>query len=182
MYPSSFASKEKVLTYLSAYNTEDMSGEEQIFARDLAKEVTGGIGGILRGVSVGLLIVTILAVINCFTLMILMTSESVKIRVREIGILRALGVHIRDVRNIFMLRSGIIGFATGLFGITMAEVLKRPINSILFRVTGLTDVMQFTWIPAAALLVFSVLITLAASFFPASTAAQHDTAELLTAE
>ena len=182
LYPSSFASKEKVLTYLSAYNTEDMSGEEQIFARDLAKEVTGGIGGILRGVSVGLLIVTILAVINCFTLMILMTSESVKIRVREIGILRALGVHIRDVRNIFMLRSGIIGFATGLFGITMAEVLKRPINSILFRVTGLTDVMQFTWIPAAALLVFSVLITLAASFFPASTAAQHDTAELLTAE
>lgn len=180
LYADDFHNKEQVLKYLDAYNKAAETEEEQVFYRDLSDDVTGSTRSILRGVSTGLLLVTLLALINCFFLLYLMTSDSVKARRKEVGVLRALGLHQGGVLLIFVVQSVTIGLITGLIGVIGSRFLMDPINEMIKKSTGLSGVLDFDAEQMLLIILLSVILSLVAAFIPALRAASRDPSVLLT--
>jgi ABC-type antimicrobial peptide transport system permease subunit len=52
-------------------------------------------------------------------------------RTREIGIIKVLGCYLSDVRKIFLLESGMIGFIGGVSGILLSFLLSTLLNIII---------------------------------------------------
>ena len=57
-------------------------------------------------------------------------------RVKEIGVIRSLGGRKRDVSNLFIAETVMIGFASGLVGIVITYVAQLICNLILTPIIG----------------------------------------------
>ena len=87
-------------------------------------------------------------------------------RTKEIGILKVLGCDLRDIGKMFLLEAGFIGFAGGLSGLVLSYSLSAVINFIAKN----SSYQGISFIPlwlALLALAFSVLVGMAAGFFPA---------------
>lgn len=87
-------------------------------------------------------------------------------RTKEIGILKVLGCDLRDIGKMFLLEAGFIGFAGGLSGLVLSYSLSAVINFIAKN----SSYQGISFIPlwlAFLALAFSVLVGMAAGFFPA---------------
>ena len=102
----------KVLGYeTSSYEDMRKSLEEQSRAIQL---ILGGIG------AVSLLV----AAIGIANTMVMSVTE----RTREIGIMKALGCYVRDIRVMFLTEAGAIGFFGGLIGCMLSGLISLGIN------------------------------------------------------
>lgn len=87
-------------------------------------------------------------------------------RTKEIGILKVLGCDLGDIGKMFLLEAGFIGFAGGMAGLVLSYSLSAVINVIAKN----SSYQGISFIPiwlAFSALVFSVLVGMAAGFFPA---------------
>ena len=118
------------------------------------------------------LIVAALGIINTMIMSILE-------RTREIGVMKSLGGSEDEIRTIFFVEAGVIGFFGGLFGILLGWLATRVANAVAnfyFSGQGLPHI-EFFYIPPWLILgalTFSLLISLAAGVYPASRAARVD--------
>lgn len=105
---------------------------------------------------------------------------SVLERTREIGLMKALGMRRRDVRRLFMLEAGWIGFIGGALGITGGLILGLLLNPVIDRKWGL----RFIFSPAQIIMlaVTLILVAIFAGFLPARKAAKLDPIEALRTE
>lgn len=91
-------------------------------------------------------------------------------RTKEIGILKVLGCDMRNIRNMFLLESGFIGFLGGITGILFSYGVSLLINKILAgRFMGGVpgDLSRIPpWLGMTAIW-FAVFVGMAAGFFPA---------------
>lgn len=90
-------------------------------------------------------------------------------RTKEIGILKVLGCDLWDIRRMFLLEAGFIGFGGGTAGLVLSYSLSAVINVIAKN----SSYQGISFIPiwlAFLALVFSVLVGMAAGFFPANRA------------
>lgn len=71
------------------------------------------------------------------------TLISVQERTKEIGILRAIGASKKNVSGMFNAETMIIGFTSGLLGVVITYVLCIPINIILHRLTGISNLSAY---------------------------------------
>ena len=111
------------------------------------------------------------------------TLISVQERTKEIGILRSLGASKRNVSSMFNAETVIIGFASGLLGVTVTWLLCIPINLILHRLTGISGLSaQLPVSTAAVLVTISMLLTLIAGIIPSRSAAKKDPVVALRTE
>jgi putative ABC transport system permease protein len=101
---------------------------------------------------------------------------SVLERRREIGTMKALGARTGQIRDLFMVESGIIGLAGGLLGVGLAAI----IGYALIRLLNLTFV--FDPLAIGGSLAFSVLVGLVSGTLPALEAAKVDPIEALRYE
>ncbi len=128
----------------------------------MIKFALGGIGAIA-------LVVGGVGIVN---VMMLTVTE----RVKEIGVMKAVGATKQDIQLIFMLESGLLGFVSGLIGVTIGAGISLLISS-------LGDFpMAIKWTSLAIGLVFGVLTTTIAGVYPANKAARLDPVEALRAE
>ena len=104
----------KALGYeTSSYEDMRKSLEEQSRAIQL---ILGGIG------AVSLLV----AAIGIANTMVMSVTE----RTREIGIMKALGCYVRDIRVMFLAEAGAIGFFGGLVGCVLSGLISLGINVV----------------------------------------------------
>ena len=104
----------KALGYeTSSYEDMRKSLEEQSRAIQL---ILGGIG------AVSLLV----AAIGIANTMVMSVTE----RTREIGIMKALGCYVRDIRVMFLAEAGAIGFFGGLIGCVLSGLISLGINVV----------------------------------------------------
>jgi putative ABC transport system permease protein len=97
-------------------------------------------------------------------------------RVKEIGVMKAMGATKENIQMIFMLESGLLGLVSGLIGITIGagiSILTSTLGSIPIAVT---------WTSLAIGLLFGVITTTMAGVYPANKAARLDPVEALRAE
>lgn len=165
------------------YNTESMESIRKPMEKEAHQKqmMLGGLGAIS-------LLVAALGITNT---MIMSISE----RTREIGIMKALGCRVRDIRALFLSEAGAIGLIGGLMGCIISFLTSVVINFVSLgtpslanlwsAVVGGTGINRVSVIPAWLLLfaiVFSIFIGLGSGYYPANKAVQIPALEAIKSE
>ena len=181
LYPTDFASKEAVLTYLDDYNTGKAVKDTVVYT-DLASTITNMTGGIMDAITLVLIAFAAISLVVSLIMIGIITYISVLERTKEIGILRALGARKKDITRVFNAETFIIGICSGTLGISIAYLLTIPINNLLQKMTGLARVAQLNPLHALLLVTISLVLTLIGGAIPAKMAAKKDPVEALRTE
>ena len=110
---------------------------------------------------------------------------SVLERTREIGLMKALGMRSKDVRLLFMLEAGWIGFLGGAIGAVVAIGIGIPLNPWITKKLDLgagNSLLEFRPLQILGLIVALVIVAMLAGFLPARKAAKLDPIEALRTE
>lgn len=86
-------------------------------------------------------------------------------RTKEIGIIKVLGCDLGNIRTMFLMEAGFIGFFGGLIGLILSFIISAVINLVAGEYY-----QGISYIPAWLVLVsmiFAVLVGMVAGFFPA---------------
>jgi putative ABC transport system permease protein len=125
------------------------------------------------------LLATIVAFIGVLSALLSLELE----RQRELGILRAVGLTVRQLWGLIMLETGLMGSVAGLLamptGYALALILVYIINRRSF---GWTLQMQVNWEPFLQALVVAVVAALLAGIYPARRMGAMVTSEALRSE
>jgi putative ABC transport system permease protein len=108
-------------------------------------------------------------------------------RRREIGVLKALGATDSDVKKLFFVEAGVMGFFGGIFGVLFGWLLGRAITigtNLYLKRQNLNpiELSSVTWWLILSALAFGVLVSLAAGLYPASRAAKLNPVDALRYE
>jgi putative ABC transport system permease protein len=112
----------------------------------------------------------------------IITYISVLERVKEIGILRAMGASKRDITRVFNAETFIIGLISGLLGVGLTVVLDVPIGMAVKHFTGVAGIAKMPLDGAIFLIVIELILTMIAGLIPARMAAKKDPVEALRSE
>ncbi len=91
-------------------------------------------------------------------------------RTKEIGIIKVLGCDMNNIRTMFLMEAGFIGFFGGLVGLIFSEIISVIINMVAGGADGSGYYSGISYIPIWLILValaFAVLVGMLAGFFPA---------------
>jgi putative ABC transport system permease protein len=173
LYPRNFESKDKLLEYLDEYN-QDKEEENKIVYTDQAKIISSMSGSIMSAITYVLVAFSSISLIVSSIMISVITYISVLERTKEIGILRALGARKKDITRVFNAETFIIGVCSGLIGIIIARILIIPINSIIYKLTELSNVAVMNPVHALILIIISTLLTMIGGLIPARLASKKD--------
>ncbi|MBW6519072.1 MAG: ABC transporter permease [ANME-2 cluster archaeon] len=126
------------------------------------KYALGGIGAVALAVGG----------IGIINVMMLTVTE----RIKEIGIMKAVGANKGDIRTLFLIESGILGLVSGLIGVSLG-------GGLAYLISALGDFPSTVTMTSILIgLGFGVITSVVAGVYPASRAARLDPVEALRAE
>ena len=174
IYTASFENKDAITACIEEYN-ETASEDARITYTDYVAMLTSSITTIIDGISYVLIaFVGVSLIVSCIMIGII-THISVMERTKEIGILRALGASRRNISQVFNAETFIIGCCAGLLGIGVSLFVLIPINAIIERLSGITELTARLPVASSlALIVISIGITILGGLLPAKKAAKKD--------
>ena len=184
IYANDFDHKEEVLAYLDEWNDRCENGGsyggisleegDKITYTDTVGTLMGIMQTMIDIITYVLVAFTAISLIVSSVMIGIITYVSVVERVKEIGVLRALGARKQDVRNLFNAETFIIGLAAGLIGIGIAYALSAVISLILEGLTGIAGIASLPVTSAIVMVCVSVALTLVSGLIPAQSAAKKD--------
>lgn len=107
-------------------------------------------------------------------------------RTREIGVMKVLGCFVGNIRTIFLMEAGAIGFMGGVIGIALSYMISFAMNTFGFSMGG-SDMSSMygtsvsiipPWLVALGL-VFATCIGLVSGFYPANRAVKISALEAI---
>lgn len=182
LYASSFENKDIITAAIADYNktVEDL---KQIKYTDYLGLMMSSITTIINAITYVLIAFVAISLVVSSIMIGVITLISVQERTKEIGILRAIGASKKNVSRLFNAETVIIGFASGLLGVTVTYLLCIPINLILHEMTGIANLKAILPVNAAVILVaISVVLTLFSGIIPSRSAAKKDPVVALRTE
>ena len=199
IYPIDFDSKYLVTDYLDQWNAEgdvkalsasgsvyylteaDRSGNPIKYSDNL-QVVISMINTILNIVTYALVAFTALSLVVSTVMIAIITYVSVIERIKEIGVIRSLGGRKRDVANLFMAETFMVGLSSGALGIGLTYLLSLVVNLIVGAFTGVYTIASLPWYEALIMIAVSVLLTSISGVVPAMSAARKDPVNALRSE
>jgi len=192
IYPKDFTFKDKVTDYLDKWNEEGdivvgdktltKAEREEIIYSDYLSLVIAMVGTLVDVITYALVAFTSLSLIVSTVMIAIITYVSVIERVKEIGVIRSLGGRKRDVSNLFIAETVIIGGFSGLFGVLITYGLCGIINLIVGSLAGIYTIASLHIVTAIIMIVISILLTLISGIIPAKIAAKKDPVDALRSE
>lgn len=176
VYPNDSDQKTNSGNYISAWQK---SGKGNIDYFDMSEMLLVNMRGILDLVSAMLIAVAAISLVVSTVMIGVITSNSVVERTREIGILRAIGARKKDIRNVFIAETSLIGLASGLFGILVTYVLCPLISLVIKAVTGIGSLLHFHPLHALILVCLSLVLTVISGIIPAIMASRKNVVDAL---
>ena len=181
IYPKDFDTKDYVTDYLDKYN-KNKNEKDTIQYTDTAKMISTLTGGIMDAITVVLIAFSSISLVVSSIMIGIITYISVLERIKEIGILRALGARKKDIKRVFNAETFIIGILSGLLGILIAYLLTFPVNNVIEDLSGLAGVAKLNPMHALILIVISMTLTIIGGAIPASIASRKDPVDALRTE
>ena len=183
IYPISFESKEKVIEVLDNYNEQVKQEDESkvITYTDTVGLLMTSVTSIVDMISMVLIAFVAISLIVSSIMIGVITYISVLERIKEIGILRAIGASKKDISHVFNAETIIEGLIAGLLGVGVTALGCACANVILVA----ADYPAVAQLPAGAaviLVLISVVLTFVAGLIPAGSASRKDPVEALRSE
>lgn len=204
IYPVNFDMKSKVTDYLDGWNelcrtnstykwTEGegetavehsvkLSAADKITYTDTVGLIITMVNTMIEMITVALIAFTALSLVVSTVMVGIITYVSVVERIKEIGILRAVGARKKDIKRLFNAETLIIGLAAGIVGIAVTYLLSGILNLIIGTLTGIYTIAALPIWQAFVMICVSVALTLVSGLIPASAAAKKDPVVALRTE
>ena len=193
IYPISFDDKDLVTRYLDAWNDKDatltvngveISGDErrEITYTDTLELIVNMLNTMIDIISYALIAFTSISLVVSTVMIGIITYVSVVERIKEIGVIRSLGGRKRDVSNLFIAETAIIGLLAGLIGIGATYLISSIVNLILYPLIGFANIAALPASNAIFLVSLSIILTLISGLAPAKSAAKKDPVVALRTE
>lgn len=203
IYPVNFENKGLVTDYLNKWNDvcekdeggtfvyTDKEGNEKTVTLSEADKInyTDAVGLIITMVNTMIEMVTIalvsftaLSLVVSTVMVGIITYVSVVERVKEIGILRAVGARKKDIKRLFNAETFIIGFSAGIVGIAVTYLVSAILNLVIGALFGIFTIAALPWYLAIIMVLISVGLTLISGLLPAAAAAKKDPVVALRTE
>ena len=181
LYPKDFDTKDYVTEYLDKYN-KGKNEKDTIQYTDTAKMISSLTGGIMDAITIVLVAFSSISLVVSSIMIGIITYISVLERIKETGILRALGARKKDIKRVFNAETFIIGIFSGLLGIGIAYLLTFPTNIIIENLSGLANVAKLNPVHAIVLIIISMSLTIIGGAIPATIASRKDPVDALRTE
>lgn len=181
IYASSFENKDYVISLIDDYN-RGKSEREQIKYNDYLGVIMSSVTTIINAISYVLIGFVSVSLIVSSIMIGIITYISVLERIKEIGILRALGASKRDVSNVFNAETLIIGLAAGLLGILVTVLLDIPVSLVIQSLSSIANVAVLPWQGGVILVLISMALTFIAGLIPSRIASKKDPVIALRSE
>ena len=162
-----------------SYEKED---REEVTYTDTLALVIAMINTMIDVVSYALIAFTSIALVVSTVMIGVITYVSVVERIKEIGVIRALGGRKRDVSHLFNAETFIIGLLAGALGIGLTYLISAIANAILYPLTHIRRLAALPVGQAILLIVVSIALTLVSGLIPAGSAARKDPVVALRTE
>ena len=176
VFPNDSDQKTNSGNYISAWQK---ANKGNIGYFDMSEMLLVNMHGILDLVSAMLIAVSAISLVVSTVMIGVITSNSVVERTREIGILRAIGARKKDIRNVFIAETSLIGLASGLIGIIVTYILCPIISLIIKATTGIGSLLHFHPLHAFILVCLSLLLTVISGIIPAIMASRKNVVDAL---
>lgn len=204
IYPLNFDSKDLVTNYLDRWNEackEDGSGEftfknaegteitvtnlgedDKVKYTDTVGLIITMVNTMIEMITVALVAFTALSLVVSTVMVGIITYVSVVERIKEIGILRAVGARKKDIKRLFNAETFIIGLAAGAVGIGVTYIISLILNLVIGNLFGIFGIAALPWWQAIVMICVSVALTLVSGLIPAAAAAKKDPVVALRTE
>ncbi len=178
IFPKDFASKEKVMEHLDAWNKD----HTRIQYSDMSQFATDFMSEMVRIISIVLVCFASVSLLVSSVMIGIITYVSVVERTKEIGILRSLGARKRDISNVFNAETALIGLIAGVIGVLATYILSIPINALLKHFYGIAGLCSLSVLHAALMIAISMTLTIIAGLVPSRIASKRDPVVALRTE
>ena len=185
VYPKDFKSKDVITEEIEKYNQQmrDEGKDENVITySDILKIMMSSVTTMVNMISYVLIAFVAISLVVSSIMIGIITYISVLERIKEIGILRAIGASKRDISRVFNAETVIVGFCAGLIGIGVSILLILPINLIIKNVAGVEHLAKLPIIGAGILILISMVLTTIAGLIPSKVASKKDPVEALRTE
>lgn len=173
---------ENVDEFISKVNKET----KNLVFEGASKSILNTVGFILDGVRNGLIAFSSISVFVAILMIGIVVYISVIERKQEIGIIRAIGGRKKDIRNIFLSESFIIGLLAGIIGVGVAYLISLGINNIVQSIlntmsknTPSFNVADLKFEVALLLILICTIISIISGIIPSLKAANLDPVEAI---
>jgi len=191
IYPMDFEMKDLVVEYLDKWNNEGdivvggktltFEDRTEIKYTDSLSLIMSMIDSMIDIVTIALISFTSLALVVSCVMIAIITYVSVVERIKEIGVIRALGGRKKDVSNLFNAETLVIGLSSGLIGVGFTYLLSVIVNVIVKHYAGFA-IMTLPFSSALIMIALSVGLTVLSGLIPARKAAHQDPVVALRTE
>ena len=192
IYPISFDSKDLVTDWLNDWNSDKtltfgdttLTKEQRadVTYTDTLEIIIGMINTMIDVISYALIAFTSISLVVSTVMIGIITYVSVVERIKEIGVIRSLGGRKRDVSNLFIAETFIIGLLAGVIGVGFTYLASVIVNIILHPLIGYAHIAALPVSQAVLLVLLSIGLTLISGLIPASSAAKKDPVVALRTE
>ncbi len=202
VYPVDFKGKDAVTGYLDKWNDAcngdgsliyiaadgtsveltDLTEADIVKYNDAVGLIIFMVDTMIDMITIALIAFTALSLVVSTVMVGIITYVSVVERIKEIGILSAVGARKKDIKRLFNAETFIIGFAAGVVGIVVTYLLSLVINVIVGAVAGVYTIAALPVWQALIMIAVSVVLTLISGLIPAASAAKKDPVVALRTE
>ncbi len=176
VFPNDSDQKTNSGNYIAAWQK---SGKGTLGYFDVSEMFLVNMQSTLDLVSAMLIAVAAISLVVSTVMIGVITSNSVVERTREIGILRAIGARKKDIRNVFIAETSIIGLWSGLIGIVATYILCPILSVIIEKITTIGSLLHFHPLHAFILVCLSLALTIISGIIPAIMASRKNVVDAL---